>query len=141
MSGNDERANFTVSKTNGDGRPKQQFAITLSGLKILAIVGAQLFGFMSGSFAIAHKVGSVMVERTISTALDKHNTAAAETHGQLKAENAALRERVSILEEHGRDIDARLIRIENMVWAIYTSQFGAAPPPSVPIPNPPIGSP
>lgn len=131
----DERANFTVSKTEGAGRPRQQIAVTLSGVKIAAIVFAQLFGFLGGSMAIAHKVGSIMVERRISEAIGEHTVNAATLHGELVTEAAALGVRVSILEEHGRDMDARLIRIENMVWALYSSRFGNNPPPSIPIPS------
>jgi hypothetical protein len=107
---------------------------------VISILGSAI---VSGSF-----VANVMFDRQFDTRMDNfHDRAVPEIRGIIKSEieqyehvaferysrdQMTLAEKLASIEAHSEGMDARVRRMEDMLWAIYSDRFGEHIPPKSP---------
>ena len=150
----ERRQTLSVSKDNGTstGRPHLIFGWHLGTWHMVLGCLVALVGIFGAAITSGAVVGNVildrewsermerfhddavpeitgLIQREVKTAIDAHNVEAMSAYN---VDKLALAARLAGLETHANDTDTRLQRMEDMLWALYSSRFGNTPPPRSP---------
>ena len=130
------RATLASVKDGGDGRPQVTWSLTLSRAQTICSIIAYFIAVLGAAAGAAAWVGEIYIGREFDERLLLFHEVAKpgirqmveqeiQNHDVVRTEGlTVMRERLTVIETHAEGTDLRLQRIEDLVWAIYTSQLG-----------------
>lgn len=144
----DRRDTVTISVDEESGRPRKIVGFNFKRAHVILGVIAYAVSILGVAVGTGSFVAGVMFDREFDEQMGVFHERAVpqiremvlaeiliherKVEAKYVADQLSVATRLAAVETHSRDADARLERIEDMVWALYSLRFGSAPPPKSP---------